>query len=224
VQLPALVDAYLTWKHRSGPIANTASESGDAHYFEVRQIGLQGKSSLLFSPALGADLQLEYSEHYRVWQPLVDGNASPHWEEANVCLIKCGLLGCSPRLPTTAITLETLEIYHQIRRRQSSFSVQAISKVICALHGVCCFCISSNLARSYISQLNYLQTYRDQLASAFDVYLDILRHVRHRVDQALKCDSLDWHLKHACPPCNYKVSRTVRFIEYLPYRALSICS
>jgi hypothetical protein len=57
-------------------------------------------------------------------------------EEVNVSLIRAGLLGCSPRMPTTAVTLEALEMYHQIRRRQSSFSVQAMAKVLCALHGV----------------------------------------------------------------------------------------
>ncbi|KAG1880935.1 hypothetical protein F4604DRAFT_1879866 [Suillus subluteus] len=33
-----------------------------------------------------------------------------------------------------AICLECLELYHQIRRRQSSFSIQSITRVLCALH------------------------------------------------------------------------------------------
>jgi hypothetical protein len=56
---------------------------------------------------------------------------------ANVTLIENGLLGTSPVQPTVAITLEALELYHQIRRRQASFSVQAMTKVLCALHNVC---------------------------------------------------------------------------------------
>ncbi|KAG2096945.1 hypothetical protein BD769DRAFT_1631409 [Suillus cothurnatus] len=45
-----------------------------------------------------------------------------------------GLLGCSPIQPTVAICLECLELYHQIRQRQSSFSIQSITRVLCALH------------------------------------------------------------------------------------------
>ncbi|KAJ2991444.1 hypothetical protein NUW54_g8190 [Trametes sanguinea] len=41
-----------------------------------------------------------------------------------------------PLQPTVAISLHTLEFYHQLRRRQSSFSVQAMVKVLCALHNV----------------------------------------------------------------------------------------
>jgi hypothetical protein len=55
---------------------------------------------------------------------------------ANVALIENGLLGSSPSEPTVAITLESLEMYHLIRRRQSSFSIQAMTKVLCAIHNV----------------------------------------------------------------------------------------
>ena len=55
---------------------------------------------------------------------------------ANVALIENGLLGTSPSEPAVAITLESLELYHLIRRRQSSFSIQAMTKVLCALHNV----------------------------------------------------------------------------------------
>lgn len=58
-------------------------------------------------------------------------------ELANAALIRSGLLGCSPVQPVVAIKLECLELYHQVRRRQSSFSIQAMVKVICALQNVC---------------------------------------------------------------------------------------
>jgi hypothetical protein len=47
-----------------------------------------------------------------------------------------GALGCSPVQPTVAVRLQCLELYHQLRRRQSSFSIQAFTKVLCALHNV----------------------------------------------------------------------------------------
>jgi hypothetical protein len=56
-----------------------------------------------------------------------------------------------------------------------------------------------------VCQVNYMQVFRDQLATAFDVYLNILRHVRSRVDQKLGRDGPDWYMKNACPPCSYKV-------------------
>lgn len=58
-------------------------------------------------------------------------------ELSNTALICASLLGCSPVHPVVAIRLECLELYHQLRCRQSSFSVQAIVKVLCALQNVC---------------------------------------------------------------------------------------
>ncbi|KAH7904479.1 hypothetical protein BJ138DRAFT_1019105, partial [Hygrophoropsis aurantiaca] len=107
-------------------------------------------------------------------------------EEANVSLVRAGLIGCSPTNPTIAISIICLELYHQIRRRQSSFSIQAMAKVLCSLHNV-----------------TYTQTLRDQLSIAFDVYLAILRQVRSRVDSELGRTN-NWHLRNACPACNYE--------------------
>ena len=57
-------------------------------------------------------------------------------ELANVSLIRYGLLGCTPMSPELAVTFQCLELYHQLRRRQSSFGIQAYTKVLCVLHGV----------------------------------------------------------------------------------------
>ncbi|KAG1767502.1 hypothetical protein EDD22DRAFT_978132 [Suillus occidentalis] len=97
-------------------------------------------------------------------------------------LILSGYLGCSPLQPTLAISLGCLELYHQIRRRKPSFSVQGMVKVLCALHN----------------------SLRDQFAVAFDTYLTILREVKTLVDQALGRDTPHWRMLHACPACNYK--------------------
>jgi len=59
-----------------------------------------------------------------------------HDELANVSLIRNGLLGCTPTSPELTITFQCLELYHQLRRRQSSFGIQAYTKVLCVLHGV----------------------------------------------------------------------------------------
>ena len=57
-------------------------------------------------------------------------------ELANISLAHIGFLGCSPTIPLVAFSSKCLELYHQLRRRQSSFSVQAYAKVLCALHNV----------------------------------------------------------------------------------------
>ncbi|KAG1849095.1 hypothetical protein C8R48DRAFT_778679 [Suillus tomentosus] len=110
-----------------------------------------------------------------------------HDELANVSLLKSGYLGCSPLQPTLAISLSCLKLYRQIRWRKPSFSVQAIIKVLCALHN-----------------RTYFQSLRDQFAVAFDAYLAIVREVKNLVDQVLGRDTPHWHMLHACPPCNYK--------------------
>ncbi|KAG2121555.1 hypothetical protein BD769DRAFT_1629407 [Suillus cothurnatus] len=114
-----------------------------------------------------------------------DGQAA-HEELANISLLKLGFLGCSPLQPTVAVSLHCLELYHQIRRRNPSFSIQAMVKVLCALHNT------------------YFQSLRDQFAIAFDVYLGILRSIKSLVDEALQRNSVNWRMLHACPPCNYK--------------------
>jgi hypothetical protein len=63
-------------------------------------------------------------------------------EEANISLIRNGLLGASPTQPTVAFTLEALDFYHQLRRCQGNISVQTFIKVLCAIHNVCCTFIS----------------------------------------------------------------------------------
>ncbi|KAH7902808.1 hypothetical protein BJ138DRAFT_967043, partial [Hygrophoropsis aurantiaca] len=108
-------------------------------------------------------------------------------EPANVSLLRVGLLGSSPVHPTIAIHVNCLELYHRIRRRQSSFSVQAMAKVLCDIHNV-----------------TYSQHFRDQLSQAFDVYLSILRNIQLSIDTRLGRESRDWTLQGACPACSFE--------------------
>ncbi|KAI5982150.1 hypothetical protein EDD15DRAFT_2122914, partial [Pisolithus albus] len=93
-----------------------------------------------------------------------------------------GLLGCSPSQPCIAIKLECLELYHQIQHHQSSFSLQAMMKVLCALQNV-----------------------SSQLSAAFDTYLNILRCVHMLLKQAPGRDGPMWKLCGACPACAFEV-------------------
>ncbi|TFK61890.1 hypothetical protein BDN72DRAFT_777748 [Pluteus cervinus] len=108
-------------------------------------------------------------------------------EGANTSLLRRGLLGSAPDYPNLSFTIELLEIYHQLRRRQSNFSVQAFTKTFCSIHN-----------RPYTNIL------RQQFSDAFDIYLDILRRVKARVDDALQQSDSDWRIKNSCPACSYK--------------------
>ncbi|KAG1863674.1 hypothetical protein F4604DRAFT_1929076 [Suillus subluteus] len=159
-QLSTLIDAYLLWKHGS------CKSDGDDHtadyMFEVCGIGI---------------MDLEPSLHV---------SQRPD-EPANAVLLHLGLLGCSPIQPTVAICLECLEVYHQIHRQQSSFSIQAITKVLCALHNV-----------------TYSSSFWSQFAIVFDIYLEILCYVQQQVNIVLKRDPKDWHFQGACLCCAFE--------------------
>ena len=124
-------------------------------------------------------------------------------ELANVSLIQNGLLGCTPTSPEFAITFQCLELYHQLWRRQSSFSIQAYTKVLCVLHGVSRFksyVITADLCWGYISP-----SLCNQFSMTFDVYLAFLRTIQCPINQVLRQDDPSWRLWHYCPACTFKV-------------------
>ncbi|KIK11696.1 hypothetical protein PISMIDRAFT_122267 [Pisolithus microcarpus 441] len=55
----------------------------------------------------------------------------------NEVLIYHGYIGCSPLLPTVAVSLHTLATYCQIHRICPRFGIQAHCKLLCHLHSVC---------------------------------------------------------------------------------------
>ncbi|KAG1721638.1 hypothetical protein EDB19DRAFT_1646337, partial [Suillus lakei] len=114
-------------------------------------------------------------------------------EPANSSLLHIGLLGCSPLQPTIAIRLQCLELYHQIQRFQSLFSIQAFTKVLCTLH---------NVHLSFI----ILIIHSHNALVVFDVYLNILRCVCLCIDQSLDRDHENWPMSGACPCCTFEVS------------------
>ncbi|KAG6379623.1 hypothetical protein JVT61DRAFT_10136 [Boletus reticuloceps] len=159
-QMPALVDYYLERKH--GPSEDQHDDgAAPEHFFHVDLI-----SVFSYTPRV--------SVHQR------------HEEQANVSLMRAGAVGCSPTQPTVAVALQCLELYHRLRRRQSSFSIQAMVKTLCALHNI-----------------TYTHHLRVQFSVAFDVYLDILRRIRCALDQALGRVGLQWKLRGACPCCAF---------------------
>ncbi|KAF7976738.1 hypothetical protein HWV62_5710 [Athelia sp. TMB] len=175
-QMPQLVRAFLTWRHGasesdSDPEAmDTTSESESGSVFHVTAIGIMTRERLC-------------EVHQR-----------PD-ELANVSLLRQGFLGCSPETPSVAFSLDTLELYHRLRRRHGQLSIQTMARVLCDLH-----------------DYTYHTCHRDQLNIAFDAYLDILRCVEKMANVALKRDTPHWRVKNACPPCHYELEDEVPLI------------
>ncbi|KAJ7199256.1 hypothetical protein GGX14DRAFT_536557 [Mycena pura] len=101
-------------------------------------------------------------------------------------LIKHGYIGCSPEKPTRAFSIRTFEIYRQIHRVSPRFTIESLGTTLCNLHGI-----------PRISDL------AEQLSTAYDAYLQILREVDIQVNSALNRDA-DWQVQNVCAPCLYK--------------------
>ncbi|KAI0037317.1 hypothetical protein FA95DRAFT_1507086, partial [Auriscalpium vulgare] len=161
---PQLLDAYLHWRYGAG--AQTPEQPEPVNMssttFTVQMIGLSGYSDAM----------------------LIDQGPE---EEPNISLVRSGLLGASAFLPTLAFSLDLLEFYRQLRRRQPSFGIQAFAKVICAFHG-----------------LLYYPKLQEKLSRTFDVYLDLRARLQHRTDEALGRNAPNWRAVFGCPCCGFK--------------------
>ncbi|KAI6094920.1 hypothetical protein EV401DRAFT_2062520 [Pisolithus croceorrhizus] len=90
-----------------------------------------------------------------------------------------GVIPCSPIHPTAAVTIGALELFHIARLRSPHFSVQAFVKTLCDLQG---------------------------FSIMFDLYLQIRGCMDSIVSRVLQWDSENWHLKHTCAACTYKLT------------------
>ncbi|KAG1819541.1 uncharacterized protein BJ212DRAFT_1445984 [Suillus subaureus] len=69
----------------------------------------------------------------------------------------------------------------------SAYSVQAFTKVLCALHNV-----------------TYIKIFCEQFVIAFDVYLAIICEIRSCIDVVFGQSDPDWRLHNSCPACTFK--------------------
>ncbi|KAI0083766.1 hypothetical protein BDY19DRAFT_998324 [Irpex rosettiformis] len=184
-QMPQLVDVYLQWKHKSASSATDATPCCDSR-------SSSNASDLIDGVGMPQAVESEtrYFDVTAVWthDRRKISVAQKSGEAANVSLIRQGLLGCAPIDPAFAFSLDTLELYHRLRRRHPQLGIQAMMRALCD-----------------VQEVNYLDSYREQLSIAFDAYLDILRRVQLDVDKALGRSTPHWRMKNACPCCNYKL-------------------
>ncbi|KAF8161430.1 hypothetical protein B0H34DRAFT_781939 [Crassisporium funariophilum] len=99
-----------------------------------------------------------------------------------------GYTGNTPKQPTLAFAITTLEMFRLIRARKALFSIEAFAKVICDI-----YCMP------------YRRRYCDALSNAFDAYLTVIRHIDAEVAKVLGFCGPDWRVKNACPACSYEL-------------------
>ena len=109
--LERMADAYMQWKYVSpgGP------SPSDNHQYP-------------YSLAVLDIFTME--QQFTMYQPHSD-NPVP------VNLALHGFLSKTPALPTVAIGFRTLELFHRIRLRKASMSVEAFTRVLCDYYEVC---------------------------------------------------------------------------------------
>ncbi|KAJ6491155.1 hypothetical protein C8R45DRAFT_825830, partial [Mycena sanguinolenta] len=97
-----------------------------------------------------------------------------------------GYLGASPEKVSLAFPIRLFEVFRQIHRVCPHYSLDTLSKTITNLHN---YPRQSSLA--------------EQLTTAYDAYLEIIRQVDARTHLALGRDQ-SWHAQNVCAPCLYK--------------------
>lgn len=132
-QMDDLASAYLRWKHRDTHAQAQDGHVGesmemDVHVFKV--VAIYTHRTYLSSLAVTATFTV-YADKVASL-PITQGPV----ELANVALVKEGLLGCSPVSPEVAVSLDTLELYHRLRRRHPQLGIQAMARALCDLHNV----------------------------------------------------------------------------------------
>ncbi|KAJ3523486.1 hypothetical protein NM688_g8722 [Phlebia brevispora] len=103
-------------------------------------------------------------------------------------LMALGYVAKTPKRPSVAISLRTLQLLYRLRQRKASFSIEAFAKVLCDYYGT-----------------PYRRHIREVVGDAFEIYLRIIRTVDNRIKHALGWDSPDWRMKNACRACGYKL-------------------
>ncbi|OJA17555.1 hypothetical protein AZE42_13216 [Rhizopogon vesiculosus] len=157
LQMEHLVNAYLDYRTRDCG-DGMPSVSRDEHPCNADNLILQN-----------IELVDIFSRKCASPQPL------PSHKFPNESLIYHGYLGCSPLLPTVAISLRTLAAYRQSHRTCPRFSIQAQCKALCHLHDI-----------------PYRPYFQTQFSDAYDVYLEILHRVDSIIKAALKRDIPDY--------------------------------
>jgi hypothetical protein len=173
-QINCLVNAYLNLQ-KDGPIV---SDETTPQGWWIEIIGFNGSSQshqFALTHVYGAEYGTRYFTH------ATDAKCT------NETLLRHGYIGSSPEKVTLAFPLQLFEVYRQIHRVCPRFSMGALSTSLTNLH--------HHPRRSLLAE---------QLTTAYDAYLEIMRQVEARAHLALGRDAA-WYIQNVCAPCLYKI-------------------
>lgn len=103
-------------------------------------------------------------------------------------LIAQGLISNSPDQPNWAVSIRTLQQYHQLRRVKPNVSVQAFVQSMCIAQ-----------------RRNSTTSLVEKFTEAFDVYLSLVDNLELQLQTHLGRASPKWRLEHFCPACTESV-------------------
>ena len=130
--MPRILAAYLQWKYSSTvPFREPPTQ-------EPAPTADQVPDAQTGSPEY--DLNLDCLDFYTLKTAIhVPRMSSQSPAEA---LVLHGYLGATPDNPSLAVSLDTLELFRDIRRFKASYSVEAFTKLLCYKYYVCAVCLT----------------------------------------------------------------------------------
>ena len=125
--------------------------------------------------------------------------------DANVpaSLVCQGFIPCAPFRPTFAVATRLLQMYYRLQVRCPHLAIQPFVRSLYDFHGVCPT-VHRHIFFSHFQQIPFPSHRTQQFSNCYDLYLEIQRNVRQRVDTALQRGPT-WRMKNACPTCTYKL-------------------
>ncbi|TFY75474.1 hypothetical protein EWM64_g8539 [Hericium alpestre] len=219
-EMPALVDAYLQWKH-SDAVEATGHQEPGREGSDGREAGvLSGGPSGHHPDGMQADSRHNGGQHD-------DEPTEPGSREAGTDAVHVEMHGrhvfhvCAvstfernPCLPIIQCSGEPANV-SLIRAGYLGCAPQQPS-VAFDLHTLELYhrlrrrhsglgLLPMARALCDLHDVDYRASLREQFSIAFDAYLDILRRVKCMVDCAIGRSDPLWHVKNSCPPCSFKL-------------------
>jgi hypothetical protein len=124
-------------------------------------------------------------------------------EHPVVSLMHVGLIAGTPIYPKIAFSVDLLDIFYHLRRRQPSLGVQGFVKAVCAFQQVCNSLLSP--LQTKVRQFKYVNSIEQLFSRAFDVFSEVQHRLQMRVNTALGRDTPNWQMKYGCPACGFEV-------------------
>jgi hypothetical protein len=136
----SLVTAYLSWQYHNKATtaakqATTATTTATTATTITTAMTATATDETTTTAAESWDFEIRVVDIYTL-NTRASISRSSDCESVAEALVLNGYLGTSPLNPLLAISLKTLDLYHKIRIRKPSFSVEAFAKVICDLYTV----------------------------------------------------------------------------------------